>query len=890
MAQTSVDVVVSVKNLTALDRLKKSLAGVDGATLKGERSIKRFEGSIAKLGRTLAGLAIGDQLRRAFGSAAQLSGTEQRINSVTKKYTQFIGIQKSAEQAAKAFAVSQQQALSDFSDLASRLGSSGTSLKELENIYGGFNTLLLQNAVGAQQAASAQLQLNQALGSGRLAGEEFNAINEATPQLLDEVAKILQVSRGELKKLASDGKISSQVLIQALTNIKTQGADVLADSLETPAGKLRQFEAAVKDFQVAVGKELLPAITPLIQELTKLLKVFSELPEPVKTALVALAGLAATAAVLGPLFGVIGGTAKALGASLLSLGAGGSAAAGSLSLLTKALVILKGAMIALPWVALAAGLAALGKMTYDYYKKKEQLNRLTKGTGVTMNEFKTAIAGAKDEVQKAEGKLKQMESAGISNARAINAQRKRVNELKGALEAIQGTYEARVKVMIDIEQNSQNIAGIDYRPDGPGGRLVPINPPKTVSQIREEQEARLKKKLPSPFSGGSSSGSGGAARESQIPQLTRELDLSNKLLENDRQRLEAQFNNNTALVNRLAQDRIETELSGKKAEIAAEEIPTAEKKLKLALAENDATRQLLELKNQVAEAERNRKKAVEGITKPLTDEIELLQARLNGNYKDIKQLQEIRDLKKQILEADPNADTSKIDGMVKERDALLERLKQVEALRQQYKSLASGIAGEMTSAFRSIIDGSKSAEEAMADMFEGIANKFLDMAMKILTDALTQQLMNLFTGLAGGIGGGGSVFGAQGAGIQSSFGNFLQGATFADGGRPMVGDVSLVGENGPELVKFDQPARVYSNEQSQAAMSTYNPANESMVAVTPASTFKMETTVINGVEYATIDQVREMGVNATNAGAKAGEQRAMNRLRQSRSTRNRLGM
>ena len=61
--------------------------------------------------------------------------------------------------------ISQQQALSDFSDLASRLGASGVSLKELENIYGGFNTLLIQNAVGTQQAAAAQLQLNQALGS-----------------------------------------------------------------------------------------------------------------------------------------------------------------------------------------------------------------------------------------------------------------------------------------------------------------------------------------------------------------------------------------------------------------------------------------------------------------------------------------------------------------------------------------------------------------------------------------------------------------------------------------------------------------------------------------------------------------------------------------------------
>ena len=72
----------------------------------------------------------------------------------------------------------------------------------------------------------------------------------------------------------------------------------------------------------------------------------------------------------------------------------------------------------------------------------------------------------------------------------------------------------------------------------------------------------------------------------------------------------------------------------------------------------------------------------------------------------------------------------------------------------EYEQLASGLASEMTSAFRSIIDGSKSAEEAMADMFQGIADKFLDMAMQILTDAITQQLVSLFSNLLGGVSGG----------------------------------------------------------------------------------------------------------------------------------------
>ena len=122
----------------------------------------------------------------------------------------------------------------------SRLGSSGANLKDLNDIYEGFNTLLAVNAVNSQQAASAQLQLNQALGSGRLAGEEFNAINEATPQLLDKVAQVMGVARGELKaSLPLKGRSLLRFLIEALRLSAEEGGDALADFFKTPAGSIK---------------------------------------------------------------------------------------------------------------------------------------------------------------------------------------------------------------------------------------------------------------------------------------------------------------------------------------------------------------------------------------------------------------------------------------------------------------------------------------------------------------------------------------------------------------------------------------------------------------------------------------------------------------------------
>ena len=130
---------------------------------------------------------------------------------------------------------------------------------------------------------------------------------------------------------------------------------------------------------------------------------------------------------------------------------------------------------------------------------------------------------------------------------------------------------------------------------------------------------------------------------------------------------------------------------------------------------------------------------------------------------------------------------------------------------------------------------------------------------------------------------------------------------FADGGVLPANGPAIVGENGPELViNRGGQSRVFSNRDSQAALSRYSPANARSIeelamsgggstksewggASGTATTFKLETTVINGVEYATVDQVRAMGAKASSDGAKQGEARALRRLQMSPAARRKAG-
>ena len=73
---------------------------------------------------------------------------------------------------------------------------------------------------GTEQAsvASATLQLTQALGSGVLRGEEFNAVFEAAPNIMQTVADYMNVPIGQLRKMAQEGEITAAVVKNALLN------------------------------------------------------------------------------------------------------------------------------------------------------------------------------------------------------------------------------------------------------------------------------------------------------------------------------------------------------------------------------------------------------------------------------------------------------------------------------------------------------------------------------------------------------------------------------------------------------------------------------------------------------------------------------------------------
>jgi tape measure domain-containing protein len=73
------------------------------------------------------------------------------------------------------------------------------------------------SGASAVEAKSAMLQFGQALGSGKLAGDELRALLETAPYLMRQLADGIGVPVGALKKMGEEGKLTADVVANALT-------------------------------------------------------------------------------------------------------------------------------------------------------------------------------------------------------------------------------------------------------------------------------------------------------------------------------------------------------------------------------------------------------------------------------------------------------------------------------------------------------------------------------------------------------------------------------------------------------------------------------------------------------------------------------------------------
>jgi len=129
----------------------------------------------------------------------------------------------------------------------------------------------------------------------------------------------------------------------------------------------------------------------------------------------------------------------------------------------------------------------------------------------------------------------------------------------------------------------------------------------------------------------------------------------------------------------------------------------------------------------------------------------------------------------------------------------------------QITAAAESIGTAFSSSFAGIINGSLTAQEALANFFRNTANHFLDMAAQMIAKMIQLQILNAVLGILPGVGASAAiaapkVTGPVIPGINVPFG------FAADGGPVSAGRPYIVGERGPEMFVPRSTGSIYPND------------------------------------------------------------------------------
>ena len=234
-----------------------------------------------------------------------------------------------------------------------------------------------------------------------------------------------------------------------------------------------------------------------------------------------------------------------------------------------------------------------------------------------------------------------------------------------------------------------------------------------------------------------------------------------------------------------------------------------------------------------------------------------------------------------------------------------QQLEELLKLENQVAAGATAIGNAFSNSLKSVVNGSKSAEQALADMMASVAEHFLDMAAKIIAQQLAMILYGtIMKALGVSLGGGGSSVPSSAYGDMSVAGpGFFQGGMipgYADGGYVAGPTRALVGEGGqgeyiiPEdrmresMARYSRGARGSAVVPEAGASGTSGEGGGTAVAEPIDVRYTVER--INSVDYVTADQFQRGMQQAAAQGATQGEQRALTTLRQNTSQRKRIGL
>jgi tape measure domain-containing protein len=210
-------------------------------------------GLLASVGGGLAAAGLAFGAREVLSMASSYQDLQNKMRVVAGEGESVSSVFSRIQGAADATRSSLAATTSAYQRLSGATREMGMSSDSLLRLTERINKAVKVSGASTGEAQAATQQLSQALASGRLQGDEFRSIGENAPYVLGILAESLGVTRGKLRELASEGKLTSSVVVGAFERM---GSKIDKDFGKTVPTLADQWAMLQDKLTLVVGKVL----------------------------------------------------------------------------------------------------------------------------------------------------------------------------------------------------------------------------------------------------------------------------------------------------------------------------------------------------------------------------------------------------------------------------------------------------------------------------------------------------------------------------------------------------------------------------------------------------------------------------------------------------------
>lgn len=223
MARESLDIVVTEKGAV---KVKKNIEAIGTQSKVSASSVDFLKNAL----KTFAGAAA---LRELVNIADSYTNIQNRLKNVTRNTSELNVVTKQLFAISNRTRSSFEGTAEVYARTALALKDVGISQKDTLEFTESLNQAVILSGASAQEAQAGLIQLSQGLASGTLRGDELRAVLEQLPAVADVISKEMGITRGELRKLGTEGKITSKIILEAFKSAREELAEKFGKTVPT---------------------------------------------------------------------------------------------------------------------------------------------------------------------------------------------------------------------------------------------------------------------------------------------------------------------------------------------------------------------------------------------------------------------------------------------------------------------------------------------------------------------------------------------------------------------------------------------------------------------------------------------------------------------------------